>query len=242
MDYGHRSNGSQVTGIFSGSTQYRDQLQKQNSDSQVTENPYFTDGIGNMPADSNDFEPENNLDEDNWRRSLEISAPTDMPTPELLQEKSNYFFNAKNTIGNFPTNFSDETPNSEKTDDFKPSATSKANLELGEIVPISTNLSSNSSSVPSSSSDQQNAHVFDSRVSYNPVNIRTSGDRLEKSTIPEVDNIINELNQTGNLSNFYDEIRGTDDRPGMMEVNLDNSFNRKLGQDQMVNTEIRRAA
>lgn len=64
---------------------------------------------------------------------------------------------------------------------------------------------------------------------YNPTSIRTTGDHLEKSTIPEIDNVINELNQTGDLNNFYNEIRGTDDKPGMMETNLDNSFNRKLG-------------
>lgn len=68
---------------------------------------------------------------------------------------------------------------------------------------------------------------------YNPVNIKTTGDKLEKSTIPEIDNIITELNQTGNLSNFYDEIRGTDEKPGMMEVNLKNSYNRELGEGKV---------
>ena len=57
---------------------------------------------------------------------------------------------------------------------------------------------------------------------YNPDNIKTSGDRLEKSSIIEVDTAIEQLNQTGNLSDFYEEIRG------MTEVNLNNSFNRKL--------------
>lgn len=57
---------------------------------------------------------------------------------------------------------------------------------------------------------------------YNPDNIKTSGDRLEKSSIAEIDTAVEQLNQTGNLSDFYEEIRG------MTEVNLNNSFNRKL--------------
>lgn len=201
MNYGHRSSGSQMTGIFTGAKQF--QRQQPSARQTETETPYFTAGIGNLPADSSDFEPENNLDEENWQRSLEISVPADLPTPELLQEKSNI--------------------------------APKSDPELGEIVPIPN-------STPSFSSTQQNMDALNSRTSYNPINIRTSGDRLEKSTIPEVDNIINELDQTGNLNNFYDEIRGTDGRPGMMEINLDNSFNRKLGQDQTANIKNRGVA
>ena len=86
--------------------------------------------------------------------------------------------------------------------------------ELGQITPI----------------EQPKTVTENLPQNYNPVNIKTTGDKLEKSTIPEIDNIITELNQTGNLSNFYDEIRGTDEKPGMMETNLKNSYNRKLGE------------
>lgn len=90
-------------------------------------------------------------------------------------------------------------------------------LELGQITPV------DQPQMPKTTTDI-------TPQKYNPVNIRTTGDKLEKSTIPEIDNIITELNQTGNLNNFYDEIRGTDEKPGMMEINLKNSYNRQLGE------------
>ena len=157
-----------------------------------TENPYFTAGEGNISPDVN-AEPDNSLDEKEWQRALEISAPVDLPpieaptaSPQLEPAKA----------GTFNT----ETP-----------------IELGQITPITPPIDSTKSETPSK---------------YNSTNIRTTGDRLAKTSISEINSAINELNQTGNLSNFYDEIRGTDEKAGMMEANLHNSFGRKLGQEQ----------
>ena len=99
--------------------------------------------------------------------------------------------------------------------------------ELGQITPVT------SANPPKT--DAKNftpTPIPEPFQKYNKNNIRTTGDHLEKSAISEVDNVINELNQTGDLNSFYNEIRGTDETPGMMEVNLGNSFNRKLGSDQ----------
>ena len=47
-------------------------------------------------------------------------------------------------------------------------------------------------------------------------------DRLDPAGVKEIDNAIIKLNQTGNVADFYDTARNA------MEVNLDNSYNRKL--------------
>lgn len=52
--------------------------------------------------------------------------------------------------------------------------------------------------------------------------IRTEGDHLAKGALPEVYKAETELSQTGNASNFYRTARG------MMEANLNSSYNRKL--------------
>lgn len=157
-----------------------------------------------------------NLNQDDWQRSLEISAPASMPTPEDLQAKSDSFFNSENTVGNFPTTEEEAVENQADSDNEPPlDQTIPDSQELGRITPIAT-------PTPTTTNTQ---------LSYNPVNIKTTGDRLEKSTIPEIDSAINELNQTGDLNNFYNEIRG---EGGMTDANLSNSFNRKLGSDQSV--------
>lgn len=185
MDYGQHKSDSRVAGIFSGTNQYQE----------PAENPYFTAGVGNQPADQNDYEKENNLDEENWQRSLEISAPVDLPSPEQIKDKQE---------NKSPTPISSEQLRE----------TTKA-PEFGEIISISPNTSNSATAATRK---------------YNPTSIRTTGDRLEKSAITEVDNAFNELDQTRDLNNFYNEIRGTDEVPGMYEVNLGNSYNRKIGE------------
>lgn len=154
------------------------------------------------------------LNQDDWQRSLEISAPTSLPTPEALQEKANDFFTEENTVGNFPGTSGNENTEEPPVVDSQPPETPANPDELGQITPIST-------PAPTLSSENK---------SFNSSNIRTTGDHLEKSTIPEIDSAISELNQTGNLNNFYDEIRG---EGSMLDANLRNSFNRKLGDDQL---------
>ena len=38
---------------------------------------FFTPGVGNTPAENNDYKPEDNLDEENWQQALDISKPED---------------------------------------------------------------------------------------------------------------------------------------------------------------------
>lgn len=65
-------------------------------------------------------------------------------------------------------------------------------------------------------------------VHFDPKLIRTDGDRIEKSALAEVDNVISELNQTGNAADFYATVRGDDSHPGMVRANLKNSYNREV--------------
>ncbi|MBR5046111.1 hypothetical protein IKX73_00550 [Candidatus Saccharibacteria bacterium] len=58
--------------------------------------------------------------------------------------------------------------------------------------------------------------VFDEKL------IRTDGDRIARSALVEIEKAEEKLNQTGNVSDFYEEARN------MMEKNLENSYNRKL--------------
>lgn len=58
--------------------------------------------------------------------------------------------------------------------------------------------------------------VFDEKL------IRTDGDRIARSALVEIEKAEEKLNQTGNVSDFYEEVRN------MMEKNLENSYNRKL--------------
>lgn len=60
---------------------------------------------------------------------------------------------------------------------------------------------------------------------YNPANIKTSGDYLDKNSLAEIERIKEKLNQDGDLNSFYDHTRD------LTEVNLNNSFSRKLYQD-----------
>ena len=141
-----------------------------------------------------------------------------MPTPEALQEKANDFFTKENTVGNFPDSSEQTAAENQNIAENQPSESQPLeNLsqpnELGQITTIAA---------PSIAPTSENK-------SFNTAKIKTTGDRLEKSTIPEIDRAINELNQTGNLNNFYDEIRG---EGGMTDANLNNSFNRKLGDNQ----------
>lgn len=157
------------------------------------------------------------LNEENWQRSLEISAPVDMPAPEqvakteIASTEDAGLYSAENALA--PDNSTPAAPENQTIN------IPENPYELGQIT---------STEVPV---DPANP-AFAKPPKYNPVNIKTTGDHLDKSTVPEINNIIEELSQTGDLNNFYDEIRGTDEKPGMMEANLQNSFNRKLGQDQ----------
>ena len=170
---------------------------------------FFTPGVGNIPAEDNTYKPEDNLDEENWQKALDISKPVDLPSPTEATGNSD-ITEAKE---------SEKPPIIPETDPKHPTDIPKLpnfNLpkeedpKLGQIATLENSI--NLPEVKKSSS-------------YNPDSIKTTGDKLETSSITEVDNAIAELSQTGNLSNFYEEIRN------MTETNLDNSFNRKLYQN-----------
>ena len=186
MDYGQHKSDSKVVGIFSGVNQYQE----------PAENPYFTAGVGNQPADQNDYEKENNLDEENWQRSLEISTPVDLPSPEQINKREAYESPAP-----IASEVSREAPK-------KP--------EFGEIIPINPNIPKPAAEVATGK--------------HNHANIRVIGDHLEKSAITEIENAFSELDQTRNLSPFYDEIRGTGGEEGMSDALLDNTYKRKIGK------------
>ena len=176
---------------------------------------FFTPGVGNAPAEANDFQPENNLDEENWQQALDISKPVHLPSPTKITEITEVAKNSETAAGvssekppitevseSKPLTSVPEFPNFKPPEDKGP--------ELGQIATIENSI---------------NLPEVRKESNYNPDSIKTTGDKLEKSSITEVDNAITELNQTGNLGNFYEEIRS------MTEVNLNNSFNRKLYQD-----------
>lgn len=63
------------------------------------------------------------------------------------------------------------------------------------------------------------AEIIESSINKSALN--TEG-RLESAGVKEIDKAILKLNKTGNIADFYDTARDA------MEVNLDNSYNRKL--------------
>lgn len=63
------------------------------------------------------------------------------------------------------------------------------------------------------------AEIIESSINKSVIN--TEG-RLESAGVKEIDKAISKLNKTGNIADFYDTARDA------MEVNLDNSYNRKL--------------
>ncbi len=142
----------------------------------------------------------NSLNEENWQKSLEISQPVNMPAPEKFEKVETPV-----TVPEAPAKTPEAAPIASS---FERPAVNDQSPALGQIVPTGN----------------QNA-LSVTRVNYNPVNIRTTGDHLEKTTMEEIGNVIEKLNQTGDLNNFYEEIRG---EGSMLEANLNNSFNRKL--------------
>lgn len=159
------------------------------------------------------------VNEEDWQKSLQISAPVDMPSPEKLAklepQDPNLKFGSATQAQTEPqivgpigsealTQPSLESLESPTETSLKEPTPKDVPSAFGQITPIGAPVAQKT------------------EVPYNSTNIRTTGDHLEKSSIAEVDNAVSRLSQTGNLSDFYDEIRS------MTETNLNNSFNRKL--------------
>ena len=134
------------------------------------------------------------LNQENWEASLNISAPVGMPSPENFGPhealKQEILTPAEPISSSESLKRSDETP------------------ALGQITSIG-----------------QPAQEAVTRVNYNPAYIRTTGDHLDKATLGELEKVEERLDQTGDLNNFYEEVRG---EGSMLEANLNNSFNREL--------------
>lgn len=143
-----------------------------------------------------------NLNEKDWQKSLEISTPTDLPSPEHLSESIDASVNAAENSVN-------PTPSSETAKASEPNApgTISALPGIGQIV--STNTVKQDAPTP---------------LTPTSASIKTTGDRLDRASLDVIDHAIDELNQSSNLETFYDEVRS------MTEANLSNSFNRKLYQ------------
>ncbi len=69
---------------------------------------------------------------------------------------------------------------------------------LGEIVDLNPSIMQPA---------QQPAQDVSAALAFNEALIRTDGDHIAKSAIKEIDNAKNELNQTGDIFNFYDKAR-----------------------------------
>ncbi len=138
------------------------------------------------------------IDEKAWESALELSVPAGLPKPEKFTDS----LEQSGSSAEAPI----DTPKESSAFPLNPFETPNGQ-ELGKITSLDT------------------ASRTGAQPSYGQSNIRTTGDHLEKSSIVEIDNALNELNQTGNLNNFYEEIRS------MTEANLNNSFNRKLYHD-----------
>lgn len=121
----------------------------------------------------------NDLNSENWQKSLEISKPVDLPAPEKIAS-------TKDTELTTP-----ETPVPEGPATLENPASSD---QLGQITPVA----SPSQSLPTAPTTYQDE--------ISP--IRIDGDRMSKSGIEKVDRALEELGQDRLLSPFYDKIRG----------------------------------
>ncbi|MBQ8985326.1 hypothetical protein IJ076_02090 [Candidatus Saccharibacteria bacterium] len=143
-------------------------------------------GQNNLQRDN--FADDANLNEENWQKSLEISVPTDLPTPEELSRKASGMLSEQPALN--PKESQSKTP-----DISVQSVETEEPVNLGQISTVSS----------------QSATGVLSEPSFNKDNIGFEGDHLSRSAIAEIDNSISELNQTRNLSNFYEEIRSMAD-------------------------------
>ena len=191
MDNGQSGGNAKKIPIFSGSD--------------PEDQAFFTPGVGNESPENNDIEPEINLDEENWQKSLEISAPAGLPTPEELAAKT---VSKTETIESPAENSTDSATDTDNYTPVSPTLEPAKEPVLGHVTPVEAKKTSQDVAKP-----------------YNPANIKTEGDYLDKNSLAEIEKLEDKLSQDGDLNSFYDLTRD------LTEVNLDNSFSRKLYQD-----------
>ena len=68
--------------------------------------------------------------------------------------------------------------------------------------------------------DMTPGQIAEQALSFNKKHIKTK-ERLDDAGVQEVKEAINKLNQDGNITDFYDKIRGEN---GMFTTNLENSY------------------
>ena len=197
MDNGQPKNGNQMTGIFSAPTESASAASAAPENPAIPGNPvapgspYFTAGVGNIPPEINS-DLANSIDKEEWQRSLEISAPVGMPSPEQLTNagpantEDTGLYTAENLTPGNPApdmqgNQASKTPGNPQ--------------DLGQIIPLKPA----DQGIPTPEDHQQS----------NITPIEINGDHMSKSGIEKVDNAIEKLNQDHQLNSFYDEIRGS---------------------------------
>ena len=157
-------------------------------------NPFFTTGAGTNQDTVNTFQSENNLDLSN--NQADWSAPLERD---------------HRSIGNKAMGAPETSPDKENVNSEVPDLTN-----MGKVISLDASRRDyNPKENPST------AEVAEQAISFDRKKIKT-GETLEEAGVQEVQNVINKLNQDGNVADFYDTARD------MMEANLDNSYNRKL--------------
>lgn len=163
----------------------------------VASQAFFTAGQGSNNQELNNYEPENNLDLTNTTTNWGIVTPAE---------------HDRRAIGSHAIFSSDsESVAKEETKESGFTDTGQFNTspKLGEIITMNAPLppASSTTSTPTSTPSE---HIY------------TRGDHLNDAGVAAVNEAINKLSQTGNIVDFYTEVRN------MMEGNLKNSFNRKV--------------
>lgn len=146
---------------------------------------------------SSNPELDDNLNTENWQESLKEAVPAGLPTPEQILPKTETVEESTET----PKDTMSDTPT-------EPIPTPTEEPSLGQITPVT---------MPNPSHDTVKP--------YNPTNIKTTGDYLDKGSLAEIEKLEEKLSQDGDLNSFYYHTRD------LTEINLDNSFSRKLYQD-----------
>ncbi|MBO7718230.1 hypothetical protein J6S37_01905 [Candidatus Saccharibacteria bacterium] len=157
-------------------------------------NPFFTTGAGTNRETVNTFQSENNLDLSN--NQADWSAPLERD---------------HRSIGNKAMGAPETSPDQENVNSEVPDLTN-----MGKVISLDASRRDyNPKENPST------AEVAEQAISFDRKKIKT-GETLEEAGVQEVQNVINKLNQDGNVADFYDTARD------MMEANLYNSYKRKL--------------
>ena len=165
---------------------------------------FFTPGAGDASPLNNNVEPENNLDLTNTSASW--SAPESVePIKEALNPQ-------------------EITPPGDILN--TPMPDTKMKNGLGETIEADLPPAAMQASPPNPTPEVLPVAAFNEEL------ICTKGDSIDKKALPEINNAINKLEKTGDTADFYTTVRGDKDNPkdnpGMLGVNLNNSYGRKL--------------